>query len=139
MGEPLASGRRTNDVKFSGYADDTAVYLRDRSAVLSVVRILDDFAAVSGLQTNWAKSIIIYLDPRGSSTPLGTCGLNLKPSTGSCRYLGVLVSQHDAISANWSNCIRYLWKRLVLARAKTHTVEQRARLASAIAVPKLPT
>ena len=72
---------RTTDVKILGYADDTAVYLRDRSAVLSVVTILDDFAAVSGLQTNRAKSIIIELDPRGSSMPFDTCDFRLHPST----------------------------------------------------------
>ena len=104
---------------------------------MSVVTILDDFGVDSGLQTNRAKYIIIELDPRGSFMPLDTCGLNPQPSTGSCRYLGVLVRQHGAIPANWSNCIRSLWSRLVLARAKTHTVEQRARIASAIAVPKI--
>ena len=83
-GVPLSSGRRTTDVKISGYADDTAVYLRDRLTVLSDVTILDGFAAGSGLQTNRAKSIIVELDPRGSSMPLDTCGLNLQPSTGSC-------------------------------------------------------
>ena len=31
----LTSEGRTPDVKISGYADDTAVYLRDRSAVMS--------------------------------------------------------------------------------------------------------
>ena len=69
----LSSGRRTTDVKIPGYAEDTAVCLRGRSAVLSVVTILDDFAAVLGLHTNRAKSIIIELDPRGSSMPLDTC------------------------------------------------------------------
>ena len=57
----LISGGRTIDFKISGYADDTAVYLRDRSAILSVVTILDDFAAVSGLRTNRPKSMIIEL------------------------------------------------------------------------------
>ena len=68
--------------------------------------------------------------------PFNTCGLNLQPSTGSWRYLGVLVGQHDALSANWSKCIRSIWSRLVLARATTHTVEQRARTASTIVVFK---
>ena len=68
---------RTTDVKILGYPDDTAIYLRNRSAVLSVVTIHDDFAAISGLQTNRSKSIIIELDPRGSSMPFDTCGLNL--------------------------------------------------------------
>ena len=31
-GAPLTSGGKTTDVKISGYADDAAVYLRDRSA-----------------------------------------------------------------------------------------------------------
>ena len=78
-GVPLKYGRRITDVKISGYADDTAVYLRDRSAILSVVTILDDFAAVSGLQTNRVKSIIIELDPRGSSMPLDTCCNGVSP------------------------------------------------------------
>ena len=65
-GVPLTSG-----------ADDMAVYLRDRSTILSVVTILDDFAAVSGLRTSRTKSIIIELGLRGSSMPLDTCGLNL--------------------------------------------------------------
>ena len=74
---------------------------------------------------------------RGSLMPLNTCGLNLQSLTGSCRYLGVLLSQHGSIPATWSNCIRSIWSRLVLARAKTHTVEQRAKIASAIAVPNV--
>ena len=99
-GIPLTSGGRTADAKISGYADDTAVYLRDRSAFLSVVMILDDFAAVSGLQTNRIKYIIIELYLRGSSMPLDACNLNLQLSTGSCTHLGVIVSQNDAIPAN---------------------------------------
>ena len=71
-GVPFTSMMRTNDVKISGYADDTAIYLRDRSAVFSVVKALDDFAAVSCLQTNREKCIIIKLDPRGSSMPFNT-------------------------------------------------------------------
>ena len=69
-GVPLASGRRTADVKISGYADDTAVCLRDQSTVLSVVTLIDDSAVFLGLQTNRAKTIIFKLDPRGSSMPL---------------------------------------------------------------------
>ena len=51
--------------------------------------------------------------------------------------MGVLVGQQDAVADNWNKCIRSLNSRLMLAREKTHTVEQRARLSSAIAVPKI--
>ena len=138
-GVPLASERRTADFKISDDADDTAIYLRDRSAVLSAVTILDDFSSILGLQTNQAKSIIIELDPRGSSMSLDTCGLNLRLSTRYYRYLSVLVGQHDAIPANSSYCIRSLWSRLLLARAKTHTVEPELGLLAPSRCQKLST
>ena len=87
--------------------------------------------------TNLAKSMVIELNSQGSDVPLDTQGLTLLPRKDSCRYLGVMVGQQEATAENWNICIRSIWCRLVLARAKTHTVEQRARLASAIAVPKI--
>ena len=54
----------------SGYADDTAVYLRDRTGVTQVVSVMDEFAAVSGLATNRSTSTFIELDPRGSNLPI---------------------------------------------------------------------
>ena len=47
------------------------------------------------------------------------------------------MGQHVAVADDWNKCIRSLWSRHVLAREKTHTVEQRGQLASAIAVPKI--
>ena len=113
---PITTGGWTTEFKVSGYADDTAVYLRDRSAIMPVITILDDFAHVSGLRTNRSKSMMIELDPRGSALPLSTCGLTLQSPGDSCRYLGVLVGQQDAVADNWNKCVRSLWSRLVLAR-----------------------
>lgn len=74
-----------------GYANDTAVYLRDRTAGKPVVTILDDFSTASGLLTYWTKSMVIDADPRGSALPLDTFGLTLQYSRDSSRYLGVPV------------------------------------------------
>lgn len=136
-GVRLSAGDRTTEIKVSGYANDTAVYLQVREAVEHVAAIMDEFAGVSGLTTNRAKSMVVELDPRGSELPLDTHGLTLLAQRDHCRYLGVLVGQQDAAAANWEKCIRAIWCRLVLAREKTHTVEQRARLASAISVLKI--
>ena len=54
-----------------------------------------------------------------------------------CRCLGVLAGQQVEVADNWNKCIRSLWSRLVLSLEKTHTVEKRAQLASAIAVPNI--
>ena len=40
---PITTGGWTSEFKVSGYADDTAVYLRDRSAIMPVITILDDW------------------------------------------------------------------------------------------------
>ena len=58
---------RITDVTISFYADDTAVSLRDRFAISSIVKILNDFAAVSGLLTNRANFMIMEPEPRGLS------------------------------------------------------------------------
>ena len=95
------------------------------------------FAGVSGLTTNMSKSMVLRLHSRGLDLPLDTRGLTLLTTETSCRYLGVMVGQLDTTDENWTKCIRSLWGRLVLAREKTHTVEQRACLARSIAVPKI--
>ena len=48
-GVPLTYYGRTTELKEMNHADDTAVYLRDRSVVKLVVRILEDFGSVSDL------------------------------------------------------------------------------------------
>ena len=78
-GVPLASERRTADSKISDDADD-------------------NFSSVLGLQTNQAKSIIIELDPRGSSMSLDTCNLIYSPQKGPADILAYL----------WANMMRYL-------------------------------
>ena len=97
-GVTLSSHGRTVEFVVSGYADDTAVYLRKRSAVKQVVDILEGFGSVSGLLTNRAKSIVIELDRRGANLPLDTQGLSLIAPSNSCRYLSVLVGQRDNAS-----------------------------------------
>ena len=57
----LHIGERTTNFNILDYPDDTTLSLRVRSAVLSVITIRDNFAAVSGLMTNRAKSMTIEL------------------------------------------------------------------------------
>ena len=117
-GVPITSGGWTTELKILGYADDTAVNLRDRSAILPVIAILDNFASVSGLWTNRAKSMVPELGPRGSAQPVSTCGLTLLTPGEACRGLGVLVEQQVVVADSWNKCIRSHWSRLVLAQEK---------------------
>ena len=76
-GVAITNGRKNTEFNNMGYADDTAVYLRDRSAIIPSITILDDLAYVSGLRINREKSKVIELDPRGSAQPVSTCGITM--------------------------------------------------------------
>ncbi|GAB9477717.1 reverse transcriptase, partial [Globisporangium polare] len=132
----LQAAGRSEAITVSGYADDTAVYLRERSHIPKVLEILDAFGKVSGLEINKAKSIMVELGDHDPEATSETHGLTLLGPRESCRYLGVRVGQSDFTTENWDNCFRSVWSRLALAREKTHTVEQRAHLVRAVAVPK---
>ncbi|KAF1319812.1 hypothetical protein FI667_g12887, partial [Globisporangium splendens] len=54
-----------------------------------------------------------------------------------CRYLGIQVGQTPSNVSNWSKCIQALRVRLRLARLKTHSVAQRAAIASVVIIPKV--
>ena len=54
-GVAITNGRKNTEFNNMGYADDTAFYLRDRSAIMPEIAILDDFAHVSGQRTKWSK------------------------------------------------------------------------------------
>ena len=68
-GVPLTSGGRITDFEILGYADDTAVYLRDRLAVLSVFQVCRRIErSLSSLNSTladhpclWAHAVSIYI------------------------------------------------------------------------------
>ena len=60
----IKSGDKSTEIKVSGYADDTAFYLRDHSLIKYVLSILDELAGVSGLTTNMSKSMVLRLHSR---------------------------------------------------------------------------
>ena len=77
VGVAITNGRKNTEFNNMGYADDTAFYLRDRSAIIPSITILDNLAYVSGLRINREKSMVIELDPRGSAQPVSTCGITM--------------------------------------------------------------
>ena len=120
------SGGNPTKIKVSGFANDMAVYLRDCFSIKYVIYILDGLAGVSGLTPNMSKSMVLRLHSSGSALPLDTQGLRCLPSQGLLPVLCVMVGQLDATDEKRTKCIRLLWSRLVLAREKIHTAEQRA-------------
>ena len=86
---------------------------------------------------NKAKYIVVVLGRYKTMFAAHTHGLTLLQTTDTCRYLDIQVGQVDAFIINWDKCFQLVWARLSPARQKSHSVEQRALLVRAIALPKI--
>ena len=51
----------TKEIKITQYADDTTVFLRDEESVEKVLRLLDEFKSISGLEINTSKTEAMWL------------------------------------------------------------------------------
>ncbi|KAF1314221.1 reverse transcriptase, partial [Globisporangium splendens] len=106
-GVELQAAGCATEVRLGGYADDTTIYLSDPKDI-------------SAVPTEESVSDIHVLQREEH-----------------CRYLGIQVGQTPSNASNWSKCIQALRVRLRLARLKTHSVAQRAAIASAVIIPKV--
>ena len=133
-GITLHAADHVEPVTVSGYADDTAIYLRHRGDLPNFLRFCEAFKSVSGRSINKAKFLVVVLGRCETMVAAHTHGLTLLKPTGTYRYLGIQVGQADASIIYWDKCFQSVWARLSLERQKTHCVEQRALLVRAIAL-----
>lgn len=136
-GVDLECGGLRADLRVSGFADDTAIYLNDSNAIPKVVEVLQRFGDVSGLRVNLSKSICVPLGTTDGIWSEPTHGIPTLRHGDSCRYLGIQVGTSDSSDDNWKTCEQALAARLSLAVAKTHSVIQRAEIARVVIVPKI--
>ncbi|KAE9069278.1 hypothetical protein PF006_g29610 [Phytophthora fragariae] len=111
------------------------------------------FSSVSGLKLNVQKSAAIRLgleEPQDAdAAEIATGGTNAGergPTAGvpqpvevtsTTRYLGHIAGAGSAVKMAWEKAFAALSVRLLLAEAKTNSVQQRAAIAAAVIVPKL--
>ncbi|KAE8910880.1 hypothetical protein PF005_g15599 [Phytophthora fragariae] len=123
-------------LKVAGYADDTAIYIADRSMQAEAIRAVARFSAVSGLMLNVGKCAAIRLgEVKEGDT--GELDQQQIAETASLRYLGHVAGTGDTTEGAWEKAMGALRVGLVLAEEKTNTVKQRAAIAAAVIVPKL--
>ncbi|KAF1327759.1 reverse transcriptase, partial [Globisporangium splendens] len=136
-GVELQAAGCATEVRLGGYADDTTIYLSDPKDINAVFAILDKYGAASGLRVNRHKSAVLPLNKEYSPTEESVSDIHVLQREEHCRYLGIQVGQTPSNASNWSKCIQALRVRLRLARLKTHSVVQRAAIASAVIIPKV--
>ena len=61
--DPTIKGIQVNkhELKISQYADDTAVFVRDLDSVVSLLKVLNEFKELSGLEINTTKTEAMWL------------------------------------------------------------------------------
>ena len=61
--EPTIKGIQVNkhELKISQYADDTTVFVRDLDSVVSLLKVLNEFEELSGLEINTTKTEAMWL------------------------------------------------------------------------------
>ncbi|KAF1314632.1 reverse transcriptase, partial [Globisporangium splendens] len=117
-GVELQAAGCATELRLGGYADDTTIYLSDPKDISAVFAILDKYGAASGLRVNRHKSAVLPLNKEYSST-----------EESSDKRLRMQVTGPSASKPYVSG--------LRLARLKTHSVAQRAAIASAVIIPKV--
>ncbi|KAE9361865.1 hypothetical protein PF008_g618 [Phytophthora fragariae] len=140
-------------LKVAGYADDTAIYVAHRNMQKKVIEAVHQFSAIAGLKLNVQTSAAIdigcnrreeteegddeQLEDAGQTPMRDEVDTTVIEPTDTVRYLGHIAGSGDSAAGAWEKAFAALRVRLVLAEAKTNSVQQRAAIAAAIIIPKM--
>ena len=136
--DPTIKGIQVNkqELKISQYADDTTVFVHDLDSVTSLLSLLNDFHACSGLEINTTKTEAMWLGEwkENKDTPFG-----FKWPKEPISALGVAFSYNQA-SADWLNFgekILNLEKTLNNWQRRNLTLYGRINIVKTLALSKL--
>lgn len=121
----------------AGYADDTAIYIRDLAMQERIIEAVKRFSACSGLQVNDEKSIAISIGKQNTQTQSTSNTEGPIATQPACRYLGHWAGETDTTPEAWQRAFAALTARLSMATDKTNSIIQRIDIANSIIIPKL--
>ena len=120
---------------FSGFVDDSALFLNEARHLAAALRLLDSFGQASGLQVNKQKSHGIWLHAKQLSAVYS--GIPFLGPNDTTRYLGVQVGLGDLRAVNWEYRRRKLLARLWFAVRRELALLDRATVIRSIALPSV--
>ena len=124
------------EIKCSQYADDTTIFLRDQNSISKLLKLLDDFKLVSGLEINTSKTEAMWL---GSWRDKTETPFNFKwPKEPICA-LGVHFSYNteNANKLNFKEKIHSLEKTLNCWKRRKLTLLGRINIVKTLGLSKL--
>jgi ribonuclease HI len=120
---------------FSGFVDDSALYLQHAAMLQPALRFLHDFGAASGLVVQPAKSVAILLNTAYQLPSLRD--IPLMPPHETTRYLGVQIGLSSPGRRNWSLLQAKIEKRLQLLRLTSSSFPHRIHILNTIILPAI--
>ena len=122
------------------YADDLLIYVRDiRTVPNTIAQILDEFANISGLRVNWAKSCLFPFSPTVQNPILQINGEAVAWQPRMFRYLGIRIyhSSADLFDGNITRTLSSLRGQIQFWKTLPITVAGRVALVKMFMLPRL--
>ena len=92
------------EVKLTQFADDTTIFVKNKSSVTNVIKILDEFTEISGLHLNKAKCDTVWIGAnRYSKKQVGNIHWKLFPNN-DVKILGIVLNpckKLEDMVVNW--------------------------------------
>lgn len=121
-GVTIRNGEGEYEFRIAGYADDTALLLRDDAQLPIAMSTLEVFSTTSWLRVNKGKSVLMPLGELSNQQPREVAGTPVLDRDKTCRYLGVQVGAGSTEPVNWATALASFRFRLRFAISKTHTL-----------------
>ena len=129
----ILPGVHTKTHIFSGFVDDSTLFLHKACQLRPALDIIMQFGRLSGLQVQPAKSQIIFLNTAIHQLTYQDIAV-VTPST-TTRYLGYQVGTGKLRNINWVLRIKSAQRRLFTATQVATTLEHRVLILNAIVLP----
>lgn len=126
-----------DEVKVTGYADDTTALLANAEAIHRLRLLLDQFARASGLAINADKCVVVAFHDSASAPRITAAGFEVAGSTTLTRLLGGQVVTRDINAVVWALAMQQIRTRLHLATQRTTNEIQRVKLLRAFLLLKV--
>ena len=128
----------TKEIKITQYADDTTVFGRDEDSVEQLLRLLDEFKLISGLEINTSKTEAMWLGRWRDETHTPSTGNFKWPKEPICAF-GMYFSYNTehANKLNFEEKINNLEKNLNGWKRKKLTLLGRINIVTSLGLSKL--
>ncbi len=122
------------EIKVKGYADDTAIYVRDIESVQNTIDLVERFGLASESKINLKKTHILVCGPLIDQRPDNS---NLNYVIDKIKVLGVWVGNTDTSDANWEPVVNKISRTLGMWSYRNLTIKGISTIVNTLALSKV--